>query len=434
MERPNQQPDDLDSRIEGLALRFAEVLRSVVARDAEGASRDYEHLLGRADTLIERKQAMQGTKSETRDLLAEILFSRLRKTFRAFLNSRGAADEIRAAEWILGSVIGTAALGEFASVLDAAILQGSGPQDYSFAGRADFIAIEEVLQMIGSGKHTGCLSLEKHDNRLDIYMQRGQIAFLDPHHLVRRVLPGANAMRYREITAGTMEEAERRHAREGVPVFLSLAEKGEFKEHDMRSVMRQIGSEVLFDFLRQQEESYFSYRRLDALPAFVTGNELRMGITPLLLEISKKLDDWRSMSRAFPDPRAPVQPMPDMLARIAGLNLGVLEIKLLTMIDGENTAESLTGLIGLPLFEVYQQLVTFAREGAIVAPGGTESLMEFGDSVEDSMRSAFEALDANDDSVAVNSALDKVLGDTGAGGMFGSAGKLSLDVLSPNDD
>lgn len=436
MQPPNTEQNDLDQKIEDLTTQFAEVLRGVLERDAEASARDYEHLLGRADNLIERKREMQGTKSETRDLLAEILFSRLRKSFRSFLRSAGPEQEIRAAEWVLGSVIGTTTLGEFASVLDSCILKASGPQDYSFAGRADFIAIEEVLQMIGSGKHTGCVSLEKPDNRLDIYIHRGQIALLDPHHLVRRVLPGANQMAYREITAERLEEAERHHARDGVPVVIGLAESGEFKDFDKRALMRQLGSEVLFDFLRQQEVSYFSYRRLDELPDFVRKYELRMGITPVLLEVSKKLDDWRSMARVFPDSKASVEPMPDMLARIAGLNLGVLDIKLLTMIDGENTPESLTALIGLPLFDVYQQLVNLAREGAIVAPGGTESLMDLADSVEDSMKVAFEALDANDDQIALSSALDKVLGgddeDEEGGGVLGS--KLSLDILNPTED
>jgi hypothetical protein len=420
------QTGDFDATVEDLALRFAEALTAVLGDDKPTAVRDFEHLLARAQDLIVRKQGMQGTKSETRDLVGELMFSRLRKGFRAFLQApRKPEEEIRAAEWVLGAVIGTSALSDFASVIDAAILTGSGPKDYSFAGRTDFIAIEEVLQMIGSGKHTGCLGLEKHDNRLDIYINRGQIAFLDPHHIVRRVLPGTTTMKYREIAATTIEEAVQRHAQEGVPVFMTLAERGEFKEHDVRAVMRQLGCEVLFDFMRQQGDSHFSYRRLDQLPRFASENDLRLGITPVLLEVSKQLDDWRSMARAFPDPREPVQPMPDMLARISGLTLGVLEIKMLTMIDGENSPETLSALTGLPIFEIYQLLVTFAQEGAIVAPGGPESLLEANLSAEESMRDAFEALDANDDGVAMNSALDRVLGDTGGVGFDRSA----LDFL-----
>src|SRR5690606_37607689 len=166
--------------------------------------------------------------------------------------------------------------------------------------------------------------------------------------------------------------------------------------------------------LRQQEESYFSYRRLDELPKFAADHDLRLGVPPVLLELSKKLDDWRTMARVFPDPRQPIEPMPDMLARISGLNLGVLEIKMLTMLDGEISPESLTVLTGLPIFEIYQQLVAFAREGAIVAPGGAASLLEANCSAEGPMRMASEVRHANADDVAVRPALDRVPGEGGA--------------------
>ena len=42
-----------------------------------------------------------------------------------------------------------------------AILETSRPMDYSFAGRADFIRIEEVLQLLGSGNYSGMLGIEK---------------------------------------------------------------------------------------------------------------------------------------------------------------------------------------------------------------------------------------------------------------------------------
>ena len=74
------------------------------------------------------------------------------------------------------------------------------------------------------------------------------------------------------------------------------------------------------------------------------------------------------------------------------------------------------------MFDIYQLLVAFAQEGAIVAPGGPESLLDANLSAEESMRDAFEALDANDDQTALTSALDKVLGDGG----FGTS---ALDIL-----
>lgn len=421
MTRPSTQHDQ-PRGVEDLALDVVTALESMLALDAESAERDLQHLLARAREVMARKRELTGTKSDTQALVAEHLFSRLRRSLRSLLRGAEARDEVKVAEWLLGAVVGDAALGELAAAFDRTILKASGPQDYSFAGRADFIAIEEVLQMLGSGKYTGCLSLEKHDNRLDVYFQRGQIAFLDPHHLVRRVLPGVTPMDYREIGGDALQAAERRHREQGIPVIVTLFESGVFRAADFRALMRQLGSEVLFDFLRAQDQCYFSYRRFDTLPAFAVQNDLRLGVTPILLEVTKRLDDWRSLLKVFPDPKQPVKPMPDMLARIAGLSLGVVEIKLLTLIDGDSSPERLASLIGLPIHDVYQLLVTFAREGAIVAQGALEGVDHAVSSVHASLKAAFDALDANDDVLAVESALDRVLGNEAPGGGLGGLG------------
>ncbi|MFO1052826.1 MAG: DUF4388 domain-containing protein [Planctomycetota bacterium] len=421
MSRSEPKADQNRTAVEDLALEVATALDSLLSLEAEAAEQDLAHLLARARELVTRKREMSGTKSDTHALVAEHFFSRLRRTLRALLRSPDAGSEVKVAEWVLGAVVGDAALAELASIFDRTILSQTGPQDYSFAGRADFIAIEEVLQMLGSGKHTGCLSLEKHDNRLDLYIHRGQIAFLDPHHLVRRVLPGATPMDYREIGAEQLALAERAHREQRTPVVLSLHASGVFRNADVKAVVRQLGSEVLFDFLRAQEESYFSYRKLDALPAFATQHELRLGITPILLEITKRLDDWRSLLRVFPDPKAPLEPKPDMLARISNLSLGVVEIKLLTMINGETSPERLAQVSGLPIQDVYQLLVQLAQEGAIVTPGALEGVDHAISSVQDSLRAAFDALDANDDNLAVESALDRVLGDSLGGALGGGS-------------
>ncbi len=415
----------------GAVVRTAieQVVADLVAPSPEQAQQDYDHLLARATELLRRKQAMEGTKSESRDLLGELVFTRLRRAFRKFANQEDARTELRAAEWVMGSLVGCALLNDFAVALDRAILQTSSSKDYSFAGRADFISQEEVLQMLGSGKHTGMLSLEKDDNRLDLYFQAGLIAFLDPHRFPRRVLPHTDRMTYREIPPKLIEEAEKLHGTQGTPILMTLVERGFFKPTELRDLVRRMGSEVLYEFLRAEGACTFFYRKLETLPAFAIANDLRMAVTPVLLEGHKRLDDWRSMLRLFPDPDAIVTPLPDMYTRISGLDLSVLEIKMLGLVNGENTPRSIAPQMGLPLYDVYQYLVRFAREGVLVPPGGTEALRDVSMSLQESMAIAFQALDANDDSVALSSALDRVLGGGGDGDARGP-----LDFLSKPRD
>jgi hypothetical protein len=311
-------------------------------------------------------------------------------------------------------------LSEFAKAFDQSLIRStSGARDFNFAGRTDFISVEEVMQMLSAGKHLGCLSLEKGDNRLDIYLRDGRIWFLDPHHLIRRVLPG-DSMRHREIPETLVTEAESRRAREGVPVLQTLGEKGLFRKEELREVMRTFGKEVLFDFMRESEPYAFYYRKLDALPAFAESNDLRLGVTSILLEGSKQLDDWKQMLAAFPNPDVPLEPKADMFARMGDVALGVLEIKLLSQINGDTTPRSLVSTLGLPLFDVYTLLIRLGREG-ILATSGTIELSpnangNGGDesSMQASMQEAFAALDANDDAEQRRSAIDKVFGSEGA--------------------
>ena len=418
MSAPGEPTDRAATTVLGgeLEARIAALVKGLVDKDDETYEAEFVHLLARVRELVDRKLRMEGTKTDTRDFLGELMFTRLRRGMQLFLRSDDDVTALRAAEWVMGVLFATTTLSEFAKAFDQSLLQAtSSARDFNFAGRTDFISVEEVMQMLAAGKHLGCLSLEKGDNRLDIYLRDGRVWFLDPHHMIRRVLPGADSMRHRELPEAAVTEAESRRAREGVPVLLSLHERGMFKREELREVMRMFGKEVLFDFMRESQPYAFYYRKLDQLPDFAEQNDLRLGVTSMLLEGSKQLDDWKQMLAAFPDPDVPLEPRSDMFARMGDVALGVLEIKLLSQVNGDTTPRSLVNALGLPLYEVYQMLIRLCREGILSAGGGAAALAALGDisedsSVQASMREAFAALDANDDAEQRRSAIDRVFG------------------------
>lgn len=399
-----------------LETSISTFVRALVAKDDEQYESEFVHLLSRVDELVDRKLRMEGTKTDTRDFLGELLFTRMRRGMHLFLRSEDDVTPTRAAEWVMGVLFSVTTLSEFAKAFDQSLIRAnSGGQDFNFAGRTDFISVEEVLQMLASGKHLGCLSLEKGDNRLDVYLKDGRVFFLDPHHLTRRVMPG-DSMHHREIPEAAITEAEGRRCKEGVPVMLSLVDKGVFQTGELQDVLRMFGKEVMFDFMRETEPYAFYYRQLDELPEFAIENDLRLGVTSLLLEGSKLVDDWTQMLTVFPDPDAPLEPKADMFARMGDVALGVLEIKLLSQINGDTTPRSLVTALGLPLIDVYRILIRLSKEGILSSTGDADDLqgIEVGGadtSMQESMQEAFAALDANDDEGQRQSAIDRVFGD-----------------------
>ena len=406
--------------VDELTDRIQRTVRSVVQRDPEEAAEWFGYVLDSMGDLCRRKAAMSGTKSETRDLLAQMMFSRLRVAMRELLDGPEAVDEIRAAEWIMGSIVAVDVMRDFGTAVDSVIIEGGADaRDYTFAGKADFIGVEEVMQLLGGGKHRGCLSLEKADNRLDFYFDNSRIAFLDPHHVTRRVWPGATPMQYREVPAEQYAEAQRGHAEHQQPIILGLHERGVFHDSELREILRQVGSEVFFEFLSDRSACAYVYRRLSELPAFALEHDFRMPVTPLLLESNKSLDDWRIIKRVFPDPDAAIEPVEDMFAKLSSLQVSVLEIKILSLINGEASPRKLVQLVGLPLVEIYRYLVRFAKDGIVVPQADPIVLGEVLVTFDDDDLPRAEVPEVTE-SQELGSALDAVLG--GEGGMFSGSG------------
>ncbi len=385
---------------------------ALVHEDEQRSETAFVAMQKRVQDLVERKRRMEGSKTDTRDLVMELVFSRVRQAMHAFGKTDAARNPQRAAEQVMGALWSLASLTEVSRAFDQALLRSShGEHDFNFASRTDFLSLEEVLQMLAAGKHKGCLSLEKADNRLDVYMRDGRIVWLDPHHVNRRVIPATDSLRQRELQQAAIDAAEAERTRSGRPIVLALADAGHFRAAETREMARMFGSEVLFEFLMESGPVVFYYRRHEQLPQFAEENDMRLGVTSILLEGSKRVDDWRSMRRMFPDASAPLQPADDMFARMGDVALDVLELKLVSQVNGSMTPKGLVPMLGLPLFDVYHLLARLAREGILVAEhvepqqGGQRM------SVQESMQEAFAALDANDDTKAVRSALDSVLGE-----------------------
>ena len=127
------------------------------------------------------------------------------------------------------------------------------------------------------------------------------------------------------------------------------------------------------------------------------------------------------MLTVFPDPDAPLEPKEDMYSRMGDVALSVLEIKLLSQINGDTTPRSLVTTLGLPLYDVYHLLIRLCREGILSPGGGVDALQALvlgteDHSMQESMQEAFAALDANDDDEQRKSAIDRVFGDESDGG------------------
>jgi hypothetical protein len=154
----------------------------------------------------------------------------------------------------------------------------------------------------------------------------------------------------------------------------------------------------------------FTYCRMTDLPEFVIKRDMRLGVTPILLEGSRRFDEANNMRKVFPNVGECLRMKPDAMVKLANLSLSPIELKTLTNLNEGVSARELSEAIGVPLFETLTMLVRFARQGVLVPPGGEAVLGEVHFGHENTLQNALQALDANDDKVAVTNALDKAFG------------------------
>ncbi|HLU40202.1 MAG TPA: DUF4388 domain-containing protein [Planctomycetota bacterium] len=398
--------------VQDLKARLVHLLDAVVAQRKDVAADDYEALVARLrDVFRQRRSA--SVASAVRDQLAEALFPKLRDAFRELFEQTSFGDPVKAAENLLGTLVAADVCADFAAAVERVAEDnpgGGGRDAFSFAGLTDFISLEEVLQLLGAGKHTGCLFLENHTNRIEVYFNGGRIAFLNPRELLRRVFPTRDAMGCREIPERHLIAASKALEKNGTPIALTLHQNGFFRDSELREACKLLGSEVLYEFLGEPEPATFSYRRMPELPEFAVKHDLRIAITPFLLESSKRIDDMAGLRKVFPDPDQPVRMQADAFVRLGELNLNPMEIKMLAQLNEGISPRQLAARVGIPMFDAYQALVRFAREGVVLPPGGVGVLVGLAVTTEESLQSAFAALDANDDAREVTNALDKAFG------------------------
>lgn len=255
----------------------------------------------------------------------------------------------------------------------SAIASLMAPRNCSFSGRTDFISIEDVLQMLAAGKHSGCLTIETQQDRVDVWLSDGRIAFLDPYRIERRQLPSSDPADQRQLPAAELEAARAQRATHGMPLLLHLHANKQLRCEELVEMLALCGKDALFAMMRETGSRNFSFHSL-ALPAHAEQFDLCLGVTSALLEGSRLADDWNQVRKVFPDATSPVRALrgPETLA--GEDSVGPLTIRVAMELDGLKGPADIAAAVGLPLFETCIELVRLARKCVVEPPGGADAL------------------------------------------------------------
>ena len=232
-------------------------------------------------------------------------------------------------------------------------------------GNLKQIQLPEVLQFISMGKSTGLLSIrDKEDNDTTLTIRRGKIINSSALERQRRL---GDILVHRGIlkrSVLTQVLALQRTAESDKRLGQILVERDIVPDETIRDVLRLQLEEEIWN-LFGLDEGEFRFETID--DDRIGEATLHMDIEPLLLEGTRRQDEWRKIARLLPSDRLVPALRAGFLANTEEDRFRVhpAEWRVLAQINGKFPIRAIINRSGLGRFEVYQILAQLLNHGVI---------------------------------------------------------------------
>lgn len=222
----------------------------------------------------------------------------------------------------------------------------------------------EILQFLGRGQMTGILSLRRDEEEVRISFRDGHIT--GAASTARTVRIGDMLLYAGRISRQALDEAlEAQEAAGGSPRFLGdiLIQRGLANEDDLRSFIELQVKEEVWDLFNWEEGSFrFEQSKVRKAGAI----EVKLDVEPLLLEGSRRLDEWQIIKSNIGGGREVFRVNPELTGPPeADLDINTWQV--LSLVNGRLSVDSLVRLSNFGKFDTYFALDSLLRAGIIVS-------------------------------------------------------------------
>ncbi|MCX7626212.1 MAG: DUF4388 domain-containing protein [Candidatus Sumerlaeaceae bacterium] len=225
------------------------------------------------------------------------------------------------------------------------------------------LSLPEILQFLSMGKLTGTLTVHHGNYSVRLYLRRGKI--VNSSSLGRPRKLGQMLVNQGLVPRQEVEEALRyqRSLPNPPPLGQILIERGLLTRDQLRQAIRLQLEEEMWDLFSLQEGVFkFDYGDEDSVGEVL----VELDIEPLIIEGTRRLDEWVRIVRNVPgDSAIPVlRPLVVEDAR-EEMQLSDSEWKILSLINGTANVGSIVARSGIGKFETYRILNSFLAAGYI---------------------------------------------------------------------
>lgn len=222
----------------------------------------------------------------------------------------------------------------------------------------------EILQFLGRGQMTGILSLRRDEEEVRVSFRDGHIT--GASSTARTVRIGEMLLYAGRISRQALDEAlEAQESGGGSPRFLGdiLIQRGLANEDDLRSFIELQVKEEVWDLFNWEEGSFrFEQSKVRKAGAI----EVKLDVEPLLLEGSRRLDEWQIIKSNIGGGREVFRVNPE-LSGPPEADLDINTWQVLSLVNGRLSVDSIVRLSNFGKFDTYFALDSLLRAGIIVS-------------------------------------------------------------------
>jgi hypothetical protein len=229
-------------------------------------------------------------------------------------------------------------------------------------GNIDRFTLPEIFQLIANSHKTGTLGIQKDDDIIMIYFEKGQIIY---GYGPRKTYHIGQLLRERgRITAEQLEEAVTMQSKKASSERLGqiLIQKGYIDRTDLEKVVREQVEELIYSILSWQSGSFKFYEN-----QYPTQEEIKVNISVenAILEGCRRIDEINRTREVLPDFETVLTIAPSPAERRTDISLQAEEWNLLSLVNGRRSINEIVEISNLDKVITLQKLAALKLAGLI---------------------------------------------------------------------
>ncbi len=230
----------------------------------------------------------------------------------------------------------------------------------------------EILQFLAMGRMTGILWLTQPDREVGLTFNEGKIIGASSEDQDLKL--GQMLVNGRHLTRQALDELLQAQDVGESRRFLGeiLVESAQISAETLRAVIKLQIEEIVWELFRWDAGNF----RFEQGPVRDAQSlTVSLEVEPLLLEGSRRVDEWEAIASTITDPNEVYRVNPDLAGRPESA-LDLTAWRVLSIINGRLPVESLVRMSNLGKFETYWALENLLRSELIVSTGERAGFME----------------------------------------------------------